>query len=356
MFDVASTVSAADIHVICVPTPVDIHKRPDLSLIINALESLMPVLEEDDVIVIESTIYPGLCEEILLPILSRLKFPVHLAHCPERINPGDKKLGIKNIPRVLGSTTDTGLAASYKFYASILDAPIERLNSIKSAEATKILENVFRDVNIALINEMAQAFHRMDIDISEVLRGASSKPFSFLPHFPGVGVGGHCIAVDPYYMIEKGNASGFDHEFLRLARKINESMPIYTVNLLQNTLNRLGLAISAQRVGVYGLSYKPDIADDRESPSYHVISKLEEDKQSRVYKFDPLILHGSDFLTLDAFLSSIDCLIICTAHAQILNVRWKKYDNIKVILDGRNCLIKENLEDSKILYQGIGRS
>jgi nucleotide sugar dehydrogenase len=148
-----------------------------------------------------------------------------LAHCPERVNPGDPKWTVANIPRVIGAYSAPGMKLAYGFYHSILDAPIKKMGSVNEAEAVKILENTFRDINIAFVNEMAKSFAKLNIDITNVIAGASTKPFAFLSHYPGNGVGGHCISVDPYYMIERGRQAGFDHEFLKLARTINDSMP-----------------------------------------------------------------------------------------------------------------------------------
>tara|TARA_B100000212_G_scaffold269557_1_gene208933 strand:+ start:7555 stop:8805 length:1251 start_codon:yes stop_codon:yes gene_type:complete len=348
-------IEPADVHIICVPTPIDRNKHPDISIIKSVTRELVHVIKDNDLIIIESTIYPGLCNEEIVPILNKSNKTYLLAHCPERINPGDKKFGIQNINRIVGGINKDSVKAAYEIYSQIIDAKVMQLNSIKSAEATKILENIFRDVNIALVNEMAQAFYRMDIDTIEVIKAASTKPFSFLPHYPGVGVGGHCIAIDPYYMIEKGKASGFDHEFLTLARKINEYMPIYSVNLLQNTLNlHARTCISVEKIGIYGLSYKSNIGDDRESPSYQVIKKLKEEKGANVYKFDPYLIIKSDYKTVEDFLKNITCLMICTSHSEILEVDWRKYPNLKVIIDGRNCIKSESMEQTNIIYKGIG--
>ena len=219
-----------------------------------------------------------------------------------------------------------------------------------------MLENIFRDVNIALINEMAQAFYRMDIDVVEVIQAASTKPFAFMPHWPGVGVGGHCIAVDPYYMIEKGRQAGFDHEFLKLARKINSNMPIYTVNLLQNALNQLGMPTQGVKVGVYGLSYKANIGDVRESPSFDVIKKLKTEKKAAVKAFDPYILSDSDVKSLDELIEWADALLVCTAHNEIVEYPIQKLAKLKLVVDGRNCLNPESIKSLGVKYKGIGRN
>jgi UDP-N-acetyl-D-glucosamine dehydrogenase len=296
-----------------------------------------------------------MCEDLIVPYMMAANKNYHLAHCPERINPGDPKWHVGNIPRVVGGIDEDSAALAHSFYVSLIDANVTKLLSIRSAEASKMLENIFRDVNIALMNEMAQAFFRMDIDIVEVIQAATTKPFAFMPHWPGVGVGGHCIAVDPYYMIEKGRQAGFDHEFLKLARKINSNMPIYTVNLLQNALNQLEMPVKGVKVGVYGLSYKPNLGDIRESPSVEVIKKLKTEKKAIVKAFDPYILLKSEVGSLDELIEWADVLLVCTAHDEIINYPIKKLVKIKLIVDGRNCLDFENIKKLGVNYKGIGR-
>lgn len=354
---VSNKIESSDVYIVCVPTPIDEKNEPDLTPVIGATELISKVLEDNQLIVIESTIYPGLCEEIVKPILDKTGKKYLLSHCPERINPGDKKWNVANIPRVVGGIDQESTDRTYEWYSKVLDSTIVKMSSIKNAEATKILENIFRDVNIALINEMAQSFYRMDIDIMEVVKGASTKPFAFMAHYPGVGVGGHCIAVDPYYMIEKGRASGFDHELLRLARKINTNMPIYTIYLLQNTFNYIGLSLKNRKVGIYGLSYKPNVGDIRESPSLEIIKRLKELKGAEVIIYDPYVLEMSTVKNLDKFLSSIEALVVCTAHDEIKNIDYNllKTNNIKIVIDGRNALSKEEIINKGIEYRGIGR-
>jgi UDP-N-acetyl-D-glucosamine dehydrogenase len=262
---------SADAYIVCVPTPVTNFSDPDLSFVKGAVESIAEVLEDGQLVVIESTINPGVSEEVVAPILDQTGKKYSLAHCPERINPGDPKWTVANIPRVVGGIDEVSTEKAAALYRGIIDAEITELSQIAAAESTKILENTFRDVNIAFINEMAQSFHKLGIDVKEVVRGASTKPFGFMPHFPGIGVGGHCIAVDPYYMIERGKQVGFDHVFLKQARKINSEMPLFAVQKLQDGLNECSLPLKGTVVAVLGLSYKPNIRDDRESPAYTVI-------------------------------------------------------------------------------------
>ena len=229
-------ISEADIVLICVPTPVDKNYFPDLGPVIGATKLAVKNLKKGALVVLESTVNPGVSEEVVRPLFEEAGFKVgedvFIAHCPERINPGDPKWNVTNIPRVVGSFDEQGLKLAKEFYESIVDATIRPMKSIREAEAVKIVENSFRDINIAFVNELAKSFDRLDIDVKDVILGASTKPFAFMAHFPSCGVGGHCIPVDPYYLIEHAKKkSGFEHKFLSLAREINNSMPSYTVEL-----------------------------------------------------------------------------------------------------------------------------
>ena len=367
----------ADIIVMCVPTPVDEHFNPDLGPVKGASATLAQQIRKGQLIIIESTIYPGTTEEVIIPILeqnpNQLKAGVDfgVAYCPERIDPGNKRWVLETIPRVVGGLTEKDLNRAQHFYQSFIRAPLTPLRSLKAAEAVKILENTFRDVNIAFINEIAKSFDVLGIDVWEVIKGASTKPFGFMPFYPGPGVGGHCISVDPYYLIEKADRSGFDHAFLKLARKINNSMPDYVVHLLESALTRCGLDLQKTRVGILGLSYKAGVDDIRESPALKII-RLLLDKQVQVAVFDPHIvntemifhhpLHASDkpkislAKNLDACLASCDALILVTNHAEFLEREEiiAKYP-LKVVIDTRNVLNKEKLEASGIIYKGVGR-
>src|SRR3990167_35177 len=263
--DPSTALPSADIIIICVPTPVDHKFLPNLEYVESAGRSIAQHLRPGQIIVLESTVNPGTTEETLQPILEQSSLQAgkdfHLVHCPERIDPGNKKWGLHNIPRVLGSSTPEGAAAAKQFYASIVNADILILNGLKESEATKIMENSFRDINIAFMNEMAKSFDKLGIDILEVIKGASTKPFAFLPHYPGCGVGGHCIAVDPYYLIERAREDGFNHKFLLLAREINNSMPKYTVSKLLHGLKEINKNIKDVKITLLGLAYKANIDD-----------------------------------------------------------------------------------------------
>lgn len=345
-----TNVVKSDAYIVCVPTPINNEKEPDLTFVIKAIEEIADIISDGELVVIESTIYPGVCEEIVKPILDKTDKKYLLAHCPERINPGDKIWNVSNIPRVVGGVDNASTEQAYRLYSKIIDAEITKVSQIKAAEATKILENTFRDVNIAFINEMAQSFYRLGIDISEVIKGAKTKPFAFMPHYPGMGVGGHCIAVDPYYMIKQGKLNGFEHNFLIQARKINSNMPEFTMQIIQNELNSLGYPVKGTKGAFLGLSYKPGVADDRESPSY-VLIKLLEEKQADLIIYDPYLLDKSTVKNIKEALKDCVYAVIATAHKEFLDPSL--YADIELLVDGRNCINKSEINKSTV-YRGIG--
>ena len=354
-------IAKADIVLLCIPTPVDEFHNPDLAPVREASEMAAANAKKGALIVLESTVNPGVSEEIIRPIFESHGFSVgkdiFIAHCPERINPGDEKWTVKNIPRVVGSFDRKGLDLALAFYRSIVDGEIRPMKSIREAEAVKIVENSFRDINIAFVNELAKSFDVLDIDVKDVIQGAATKPFSFLAHFPSCGVGGHCIPVDPYYLIERAKQSGFDHQFLKIAREINNSIPDYTVELLQDGLNLLKMPLNGTKVGVLGIAYKANIDDVRESPSFEIIKKLKEHKAT-VLTFDPHVPRLSTEKSLAAFLKKCDALIIATNHREFVDVLTPdllKKNGIKAIIDGKNCLDKSAFRKSAVYYKGIGR-
>lgn len=356
-----SVLKQADIILICVPTPVDEMYYPDLAPVRDAATMAATNLKQGALVVLESTVNPGVSEEVIQPILEqaghKLGADVFLAHCPERINPGDPKWNVSNIPRVVGATDDQGLERALTFYRSIVDGEIRPMKSIREAEAVKIVENSFRDINIAFVNELARSFDVLGIDTKDVIEGAATKPFSFMPHFPSCGVGGHCIPVDPYYLIERAKQSGFDHRFLKIAREINNQMPLYTVELLQDALNEKKKALNGTTVGVLGLAYKANIDDLRESPALRIIKALEEHKAT-VITYDPHVLERSTEKDLETFLQKADCVILATDHRDFktaLTPALLTKHAIDVIIDGKNCLDKAAFLEAGLLYKGIGR-
>ena len=365
-----AVVSEVAIIIIAVPTPVNKNHQPDLTPLIAAVDSILPHIKKGQTIVIESTINPGVMDEIIAPLFkkrkdlhtkangsSSAKPTIYLAHCPERINPGDSKWTVRSIPRVLGAYTPAGFKKALRFYKDVIEAPIKEMASPTEAEAVKILENTFRDVNIAFINEMAKSFSVLEIDIINVIAGAATKPFAFMPHYPGSGVGGHCISVDPYYMIERAKQVGFDHKFLKLARQINEGMPAYTVNQLEVGLKNLKLSLSNASIALLGVSYKKDVADTRNSPAL-IIQKLLQDRGAKVATYDPYSKKHSTVKTLDEAVEKSDIVLLATNHTQFirkLTPAYLKKHNIKLIVDGKNSLDHIKISRAGIPYYGIGR-
>ena len=351
---------AADVILICVPTPVDEHHYPDLAPVIGASRTIAKHCKKNALIVLESTVNPGVSEEIVRPIFEEAGFiigkTIFIAHCPERINPGDPKWNVTNIPRVVGSFDKEGLDRALRFYGNIVDAPIRPMRSIREAEAVKIVENSFRDINIAFVNELAKSFDRLDIDVKDVIDGAATKPFAFMPHYPSCGVGGHCIPVDPYYLIEHAKKRGFDHKFLRTARAINNSMPFYTIELLQDALNEIKLPLNGTRIGILGIAYKANIDDQRESP-YFPILKILHEHGAKTVSYDPHVRSQSTVRSLEELLRKVDAVVIVTNHDEFTTIEPRTFKNhgIKVIIDGKNCLDKNALRKEGIIYKGIGR-
>jgi len=343
-------ISQADVIIVCVPTPIDKLKNPNLKPVISATKFVNEnISDKKPLIVIESTINPGVMEETVFPILKEkheLGKDFYLAHCPERINPGDPVWNVENIPRVLGAFTKEGLDKAYNFYSSILTGKIKKMSTVRAAEATKIVENSFRDINIAFVNELAKSFELLNINIVEVIQGASTKPFAFMPHYPGCGVGGHCIPVDPYYLIEKAKTVGFDHKFLRTARAINNSMPAHLLNRLQDALNEDKKCLNGSKVGLLGLSYKANVGDLRESPAL-IIKELLERKGAEVITYDPYV--KSDVESLEKLQEKTNILVLATNHKEFKNIDFSK---VRIFIDGRNMFSQNKPEG--IIYRGIG--
>lgn len=354
-----SVVAQAGVVVIAVPTPVTDDHIPDLEPLTSSLESILPHFKDGQLLSIESTINPGVMEEVVIPILAkRPELSLHVVHCPERVNPGDPKWSVRNIPRVIGGMTQGDARIGKEFYESILDADVKEMASVTEAEAVKILENTFRDINIAFVNEMAKSFDRLGIDVKNVIEGAATKPFAFMPHYPGNGVGGHCISVDPYYMIERGKQAGFDHKFLQLARDINNSMPEYAVSLLDRGLQDLNMTSRPIEVAFLGLSYKKDIDDIRESPSLEMRKLLEERSDVHLRVFDPHVPHLSTVLSIEEALQGAHVVILATNHTELIEYLFPdtlKNAGIAFVIDGKNALDADAIAEVGIGYYGIGR-
>ena len=318
------TASAA-VYVICVPTPLR-DGMPDLTAVESASRAVAEVLTTGDLVILESTTYPGTTEEVVLPLLlagSGLTVDdFHLAYSPERIDPGNPTYGIKNTPKVVGGTTALASKAAVAFYEQVCDRVVT-VPGPREAEMAKLLENTFRHVNIALVNEMAIFCRQLDIDLFDVIDAAATKPFGFMPFYPGPGVGGHCIPVDPSYLSWRVKKLGFSFRFVELAQEINERMPAYTVSRLADLLNDAGLALSRSRVLCLGAAYKPGISDCRESPAVEVMHKLRHKGATVLYhdSFVPELTLETDLLRSQELtpelLQGVDAVVILTPHPDI---------------------------------------
>jgi len=320
-----SVLKSCDTVNICVPTPLRKTRDPDISYIVSAVEEIKKYIHKDMLVVLESTTYPGTTEEVILPMLERDDFRVgehfFVAFSPERVDPGNPRFNTKNIPKVVGGITSACTEVACALYASSLTTVVP-VSSAKVAETVKLLENTFRSVNIGLVNEIALMCNKMDIDVWEVIRAASTKPFGFMPFFPGPGLGGHCIPIDPFYLSWKAKMAGFEARFIELAGQINGSMPEYVVSRVAEALNRDKKSLNGSRVLVVGVSYKANIDDIRESPALDVMRLLKRQGADVVYHDryanadDPELEHAGVAaieLTPKA-LASLDCAVIITGH------------------------------------------
>jgi UDP-N-acetyl-D-glucosamine dehydrogenase len=319
----AAVLGECDAIVICVPTPLASQREPDLSYIRGAVETIAGVLREGQLVVLESTTYPGTTREELLPQLERAGLRVgedfHLAYSPERIDPGRSDNQIAETPKVVGGITPACTERAAALYEQVTEEVV-RVSSPEAAELSKLLENIFRSVNIALVNELAQLTDRLGIDIWEVIDAASSKPFGFMRFEPGPGMGGHCLPVDPFYLAFKARQHDFYTEFVELAGKINQAQPLFCVSKIQTALNERGKAVRGAKVMLIGVSYKAGVADLREAPALKIIRHLQE-LGADVSYHDPLVpeLPGGELRSTDlpAGVAAADAVAIVTAHPEI---------------------------------------
>jgi len=316
--------AGADAVIICVPTPLRKSKEPDISFILSALESVLPKLHAGQLMVLESTTYPGTTEEVVLPRLEAAGFVVgkdfFLAFSPERVDPGNKKFTTATIPKVVGGVTRACTELAAALYRQVTSTVFE-VSSPRVAETAKLLENTFRSVNIALANELAFACRKIGVDPWEVIEAAATKPFGFMPFYPGPGIGGHCIPVDPLYLSWKVRLTGYEAQFIALADQVNRAMPEHVVSLVGDALNDRGLAMRGASVLVMGVTYKADVNDIRESPALEILEMLER-KGAHVSYADPftpqLALGGTKMIAVEPTADAIaaaDCVLILTNHS-----------------------------------------
>jgi UDP-N-acetyl-D-glucosamine dehydrogenase len=333
-----SEVAGCDAIVVAVPTPLSRQREPDLSIVEAAARSLAQVLRKGQLVVLESTTWPGTTREVLQPILetSGLKAgeDFHLAFAPERVDPGRTDWTTKTTPKVVGGITPACTERAAELYGRAIDN-VHRVSTPEAAELTKLLENTFRAVNIALVNELAVLCDRMGIDIWEVVDAASTKPFGFMRFSPGPGLGGHCIPVDPFYLTWKAREFGFHTEFIELAGKVNEEMPYFCRSLISQALNHgAQKAMKGSRILVLGVAYKPDIGDMRESPALKIISLLR-NAGAEISFHDPHVARVDDLTCVPYEPGAYDCVVIVTDHSAI------DYDALvdeaKLVVDLRNA-------------------
>lgn len=362
--------SDVDTIVICVPTPT-YNNVPDFSYIANATKEAAPYMRTGQLIVLESTVNPGVTRDLILPIIEdttglKIGEDIFLAHCPERIDPGNAVFYVGNLNRVVGGITEQCTKKAAEFYQTIIDAEIVPLGSTEEAEFVKSWENSHRNVMIALANSAALICDGMGMDINRVLMGLQSKVDQFGLNLakPGIGPGGHCIPEDIHYVIKKARQSGIDTRFLDDAAELNEKMPRYAVFKLSEIVNNNGERLKDLKVALLGLSYKPDVADLRRSPSIEAGYELMRVSKS-VVVFDPYITNPKDEIkgaevatNLDEALINADAIFIGTAHKVFLDelsISKLKNSKVRYILDGRNALSNLDFKNTKILYTGIGR-
>ena len=338
-----------DAILIALPTPLSSQREPDLSIVKGAVAEIAPRLRKGQLVVLESTTYPGTTRECLQPILERSGLKAgedfHLAFSPERVDPGRTDWTTKNTPKVVGGLTPACTERAAEFYRAAVDTVVP-LSSPETAEMTKLLENIFRAVNIALVNELAQLCERMDLDVWEVIEAAETKPFGFMSFKPGPGLGGHCIPIDPFYLTWKAREFDFYTEFIDLAGKVNANMPYFCRSLISQALNHgAQKSLKGSRILVLGVAYKADIDDVRESPAEKIVGLLQKAGADVAYH-DPHVAEFDGLRSVDYAPESYDCVVIVTAHTSI------DYDDLvdraQVVVDLRNATGRNGSNHEKV--------
>lgn len=339
-----SFIKEVDAVAICVPTPLDIYKQPNMKYVINSTEEIVKHLQKGKLVVLESTTYPGTTEELLKPILEQTGLvcgkDFFLAYSPERIDPGNKLFNTKNTPKVVGGVTSTCTEVAAILYEYVLEGKVHKVSSPAIAEMEKLLENTFRNINIALANEMAILCNKMGIDVWEVIDAAATKPYGFMPFYPGPGLGGHCIPIDPWYLTWKAREYNYHTRLIETAGEINDSMPEFVVNRCIEILNNQGKALKGTKIIVLGIAYKKDIDDYRESPVLTILDKLTQygadwivvDPHIKEFKLNG-VMHKTKKLDKE-LIEQADLTVIATNHS---GFDYKVIsETASVILDTRN--------------------
>jgi UDP-N-acetyl-D-glucosamine dehydrogenase len=346
----AQDLADADAILLCVPTPLGPHREPDLSFVLDSTRMITPWLRKGQLVVLESTTYPGTTRDEMLPILAetglRCGEDFFLAYSPEREDPGRVGTTTSSIPKLVGGVDGTSTDLAMALYTAVVDE-VHRVSSAEVAEAAKLLENIYRAVNIALVNEAKTILADMGIDVWEVIAAASTKPFGFQPFYPGPGLGGHCIPIDPFYLTWKAKAIGHGTKFIELAGEINAEMPAYVISRLVSALNDRGKALKGSAVLVIGIAYKPNIDDVRESPAAHIIERLWAGGATVSYHdphvpvFPPMREHRIDLASIpltEQVLEEHDCVVVVTDHDAIDYELLARHAGL--IVDTRNAMAR----------------
>jgi len=348
-----SRISEVEAILICVPTPLNEYREPDLSFVLDTAEALSPFLSKGTLVALESTTYPGTTEDELRIVLekgSKMKAGAdfHLAYSPEREDPGREDASVKTIPKVVGGYTKACGDLAENLYSEAIDR-IHRVSSCRVAEATKLLENIFRSVNIALVNELKVVYEAMNVDVHEVISAAATKPFGFMAFRPGPGLGGHCIPIDPFYLTWKAREYGKHTRFIELAGEINTAMPDYVVSKVADALNDEGKAVNGSKILILGLAYKANVDDCRESPSFVLIESLL-GKGAEVSYHDPYVpvipetrehpdLAGKRSVEIT---DDFDLILLSTDHSEYRDFDFSNFSN--PLVDSRNCILNKPLK------------
>jgi UDP-N-acetyl-D-glucosamine dehydrogenase len=347
-------VRETDAILVALPTPLSKQREPDLRILVAATAEIAKRLRKGHLVVLESTTYPGTTREQVQPILEagsglEAGSDFHLAFSPERVDPGREDWTTKNVPKVVGGVTEASTAAAAALYGSAIDR-IHPVSSPEAAELTKLLENIFRSVNIALVNELAMLCDRMGIDVWEVVDAAATKPFGFMSFKPGPGLGGHCIPIDPFYLTWKAREFGFQTEFIELAGKINEAMPYFCRSIVSQALNHSKeLSLKGSKILVLGVAYKPDISDVRESPAVKIISLLGNAGAEVAYHDSHVPSFEENGITMESVPlepTAYDCVVIVTNHSEIDYDRL--VDDASLVVDLRNATGQNGSRSDKV--------
>ena len=335
----------SDFIIICVPTPINERREPDLGYILSAVEEVGKYFKSGSTIILESTTYPGTTEEVVKPILEKTGKEFYLGYSPERIDPGNTRYSLEKIPKIVSGINKASLEKVKWLYSQIIEAVVE-VSDTKTAEATKLVENVFRAVNISLANELAMIFERMGINTYEVIEAATTKPYGFMPFYPGPGIGGHCIPVDPFYLAWKAKQVGVESKFIELAGEISYKMTKHVAELIKENTD------AHSKILILGVAYKRNIPDTRNSPAKLILEELNRDRR-RIDYFDPYVWEYEGLKSIEPSnlnLNEYECVVLLTDHNEFKELKFADYRG--VLIDTRNFIDKSNL---KCKYIGIGK-